>query len=70
MDDYVKCWDKFSNEVKEGDFVDVQKAGIHKVYKKDGQLCFKPYGDEEKVYSYFSNDMVRCTENGDWLGVT
>ena len=56
---YVECRDKFSNEVKEGDFVDVQTDGVHQVYKKeDGQLYFKPYGREDRVSAYFSNDMV------------
>jgi len=68
---YVKCRDKFSNEVKDGDFVDVQKIGVHQVYKKeDGQLYFKPYKKEDRVSAYFSNDMVLCDEDGDWLGVT
>jgi len=68
---YVKCRDKFSSEVKEGNFVDVQTDGVHQVYKKeDGQLYFKPYGKEDRVSTYFSNDMVLCTKEGDWLGVT
>jgi len=68
---YVKCRDKFSNEVKDGDFVDVQRNGVHQVYKKeDGQLYFKPYKKEDRVSFYFSNDMVLCDEDGDWLGVT
>jgi len=71
MEKYIKCTDKFDNEVKEGSFVDVQKDGVHQVYKKyDGQLYFKPYGEEDKVSAYFSNDMVLCDENGNWLGVT
>jgi hypothetical protein len=64
---YVKCIDKFDNEVKDGDFVDVQKAGVHKVYKKDGQLYFKPYGNEDRVAAYFSNDMVKCNAEGEWV---
>jgi len=60
MEKYVKCTDKFGNEVADGDFVDVQRAGIHKVYKKeDGQLYFKPYGKEDRVSAYFSNDMIK-----------
>jgi hypothetical protein len=71
MEKYIKCTDKFHNEVKENSFVDVQKDGVHQVYKKDdGQLYFKPYGEEDKVSAYFSNDMVLCDENGNWLGVT
>ena len=65
---YVECRDKFSNEVKEGDFVDVQTDGVHQVYKKeDGQLYFKPYGREDRVSAYFSNDMVLCTKDGEVL---
>jgi hypothetical protein len=46
--------------LKEGDFVDVQKCGECKIYKKeDGELYFKPYDTEEKVGDYFSNDMVK-----------
>lgn len=65
---YVRCTDKFSNEILDGDFVDVQIDGVHKVYKKnDGQLYFKPYGKEERVAAYFSNDMVLCDQDGNWL---
>ena len=65
---YVECRDKFSNEVKEGDFVDVQTDGVYQVYKKeDGQLYFKPYGREDRVSAYFSNDMVLCTKDGQVL---
>lgn len=71
MSKYVKCTDKFDNEVKDGDYVDVQRDGVHRVYKKDdGQLYFKPYGKEDRVSAYFSNDMVLCDEEGNWLGVT
>ena len=65
--DYVVCRDKYYNEVLNGDRVDVQKAGIFKVYAKNGQLYFKPYGEEERVSGYFSNDMVRVDENNDWI---
>lgn len=59
MGKYVKCFDKFNNEIKEGNSVDVQRDGIHQVYKKDdGQLYFKPYGEEDRVSAYFSNDIV------------
>lgn len=67
MNGYVNCYDKYQSEVRVNDFVDVQKAGIHQVYMKDGQLHFKPYGREEKVHSYFSNDMVLCDEHGTWI---
>lgn len=57
---YVKCFDKFGLELKEGDFVDVQKDGEHEIYKKeDDQLYFKPYGKEDRVSAYFSNDMIK-----------
>lgn len=72
MKKYVKYTDKFNNEVVDGDFVDVQQVGIHKVYKKqDGQLWFNPYPNEfgeERVSFYFSNDIVKCDEDGNWLG--
>ena len=58
--EYVKCFDKFGLELKEGDVVDVQMDGEHTIYKKeDGQLYFKPYGKEDKVSAYFSNDMIK-----------
>lgn len=64
----IKCYDKFNQVLSEGDYVDVQKVGPHKIYKKDdGQLYFKPYGEEEMVVSYSSNDMVKCDANGNWL---
>lgn len=57
---YVKCYDKFGEEFFEGDEVDVQQAGVHKIFKKeDGQLYFSPYGKDEMVSSYFSNDLIR-----------
>jgi len=59
-DKYVKCYDKFEVELKEGDIVDVQKDGEHKIYKKDdGQLYFKPYGKEDRVSAYFANDLIK-----------
>ena len=68
MGKYVKCSDKFGLEVMDGDLVDIQSAGIHKVYKKnDGQLYFSPYKKEDRVSLYFSNDMVLCNEKGHWL---
>lgn len=57
--EYKKCFDKFGIELKEGDIVDVQVDGEHQIYKKDGQLYFKPYGIEDMVCAYFSNDIVK-----------
>lgn len=57
---YVKCFDKFEVELKEGDIVAVQLDGEHEIYKKeDGQLYFKPYGKEDRVSAYFSNDIIK-----------
>ena len=67
MNNYINCYDKFGREVRVNDFVDIQKAGAHQVYMKGGQLHFKPYGREDKVYEYFSNDMVLCDKDGNWL---
>jgi hypothetical protein len=64
----VNCYDKFNQLLKEGDYVDVQKDGVHQIYKKDdGQLYFKPYGEEDRVSAYFSNDIAKCDANGKWL---
>ena len=61
--EYVKCFDKFGLELKEGDVVDVQMDGEQTIYKKeDGQLYFKPYGKEDKVSAYFSNDMINVKQ--------
>jgi hypothetical protein len=58
--EYVKCFDKFEVELKEGDIVDVQMDGEQEIYKKeDGQLYFKPCGNEDRVSAYFSNDMIK-----------
>ena len=58
--EYVKCFDKFGVELKEGDIVDVQMDGEHKIYKnEDGQLYIKSYGNEERVSAYFSNDIIK-----------
>jgi hypothetical protein len=60
----VKCFDKFGEELREGDYVDVQTSGKHKIYKKeDGQLYFKPYGREDRVSDYFSDDMIKCDDD-------
>lgn len=60
---YVKCFDKFDVELKEGDIVGVQMDGEHEIYKKeDGQLYFKPYGKEDRVSAYFSNDMIKVEQ--------
>lgn len=64
----IKCYDKFNQILKEGDYVDVQKDGIYKIYKKeDGQLYFNLYSGEDKVSNYFSNDMVKCDKDGNWI---
>lgn len=64
----IECYDKFNQLLKEGDYVDVQKDGVHQIYlKEDNQLYFKPYGKEDRVCSYFSNDMVKCDIDGNWL---
>jgi hypothetical protein len=56
----TKCFDRMGVELNEGDTVDVQKAGKHTIYKGIyGDLCFKPYGKEEKVKDYFSNDIEK-----------
>ena len=48
--------------------MDVQKDGIYKIYKKeDGQLYFNLYRGEDKVSNYFSNDMVKCDKDGNWI---
>lgn len=68
MGKIVNCKDKYGQELKEGDYVDVQSDGAHQIYKKDdGQLYFKPYGEEDRVSAYFSNDMVKCDEKGEWI---
>lgn len=60
---YVNCYDKFGEELFEGDKVDVQQSGVHEIFKKeDGQLYFSPYGKEERVSSYFSNDIIKVVE--------
>lgn len=56
----LKCQDRFGEELQTGDTVDVQQAGHHTIYKKkDGHLYFKPYGEEERVKDYFSNDLIK-----------
>lgn len=58
--EYVKCFDEFGEELMKGDTVDVQSVGEYKIYEgDDGQLYFKPYGKEERVSAYFSNDIIK-----------
>jgi hypothetical protein len=54
-------FDRFDNEIFEGDFLDVQTDSVQrKVYRKeDGALYFKPYDKEERVSAYFKNDMIK-----------
>lgn len=64
MNKYKLSWkffveDKFGNELNDGDLVDVQNSGIFQIYKKDDELYFKPYGEDELVRSYFSNDLIK-----------
>jgi len=47
--------DLCDNEINEGDFLDVQKVGIHRVFEFGGALCFTPYGRIERVIDYTSN---------------
>jgi predicted house-cleaning noncanonical NTP pyrophosphatase (MazG superfamily) len=57
---YINCYDKFGEELFENDEVDVQQVGVHKIFKKeDGQLYFSPYEKEERVSSYFQNDIIK-----------
>lgn len=66
--EYRKCYDKYQQELFENDYVDVQKDGVQQIYKKeDGQLYFKPYGEEDMVSAYFSNDLAKCNEVGNWI---
>lgn len=52
--------DRFGNILNSGDTVDVQSVGRNKIYiGNNGLLCFKPYGVEELVSSYFSNDLEK-----------
>lgn len=68
MKDIIKCYDKYNQLLKEGDYVDVQKDGVHQIYKKeDGQLYFAPYGEEDRVSAYFSNDIAKCDKDGCWI---
>ena len=53
----VTCYDRFDRVISVDDYVDVQLSGITQVYSKGGELYFKPYGKEEKVMDYFSNDL-------------
>lgn len=66
---YVRCYDKFNQEIFDGDFLHVQnETTARKVYKKeDNQLYFTPYSEEDRVSAYFSNDIVKCSENLEWL---
>ena len=60
MQEEIKCFDKFNEPLNEGDYVDVQGCGLHKIYKGEyNQLYFRPYGKEELVFSYFSNDLIK-----------
>jgi hypothetical protein len=64
----IKCYDMYNQVLSEGDYVDVQKDGVQLIYKKeDNQLYFKPYGKEHRVSTYFSNDLAKCDEVGNWI---
>lgn len=64
----TKCYDKFNQLLKEGDYVDVQRAEVHQIYRKDdGELYFVPYGEEDRVSAYFSNDLAKCNKDGYWI---
>ena len=58
---YVKCYDMFDVELHDGDVIGVQGVNGVLIYGNDldGQLYFKPYGKEERVCSYFKNDLLK-----------
>jgi len=58
---YVNCYDRFDVELRDGDVINVQGVNGVLVYGNDldGQLYFKPYGKEERVSSYFKNDLEK-----------
>lgn len=63
----IKCFDKYGTRLFAGDYVDLRNVGPRKIFEKeDGQLYFTPYGKDELVYTYFSNGMVKCDQNGEW----
>lgn len=57
----TKCFDRYKNEITEGSYVSVQRAGVVKVYtKEDGELWFNPYPEkfgEQMVKKYFRDDI-------------
>lgn len=56
----TKCFDRMGVELNSGDLVSVQKAGLFTIYRgEDEELYFMPYGTEEKVKDYFSNDLEK-----------
>lgn len=60
----TRCFDKFDNEIFEGDLLDVQIDSILRaVYKKeDGEFYFKPYDREDRVSAYFKNDLIKILQ--------
>lgn len=57
---YVKCYDKFDEELFHGDTVELQTIGLTAIFKgEDGQLYFNVNGEKRKVSEYFSNDMIK-----------
>lgn len=59
----IRCFDRFDNELKAGDTVNVQRAGEHVIYEEaDGQLYFEPYGMAERVCAYFKNDLTKVNK--------
>lgn len=58
---YKRYFDKFDNEIFDRDLLDVQTDPImRKIHKKgEGELYFKPYGNEKKVSVYFKNDLIK-----------
>ena len=53
-----KILDKYGNEIRPGDELGVQELPQPvPVYERNGELYFKPYGEEERVRDYFMNDL-------------
>jgi hypothetical protein len=40
------------------------KKMVYSKFTKKIQLYFKPYGEEDRVSAYFSNDICKCDEVG------
>ena len=62
-----KAIDKYSNEIYEGEYVDLGIDGVIKVYQINDVLYVNPFDDEIPLNEYKSSEIQKCERDGTWI---